>query len=172
MDAFAVAICKGVTLRGASVKQALIVGAWFGAFQAGMPLAGYLAGFRFTSYIEGYDHWIAFALLAVIGGRMIAESCRQEAELPDPNPLAVMKMLALAVATSIDALAVGVSFAFLRVPAFPAVGIIGITTLAFSYVGVRLGSLFGLRYKNAAELCGGLMLILIGGKILFDHLRG
>jgi len=171
MDTFAVAICKGLSLPQAGPRQAAVVGAWFGAFQGGMPLLGYLVGSQFASYIAAYDHWVAFVLLAVIGIRMVLES-RTPAEetVVEENPLAAGKMLPMAVATSIDALAVGVTMAFLGVNILMAGLLIGVTTCLFSMAGVHLGGIFGLRYKSRAELAGGVILILIGCRMLYENL--
>ena len=169
MDAFAVSICKGLSIQKLKLRHALIVGAWFGAFQALMPVIGYLLGSAFADMIEAVDHWIAFALLALIGGNMIREALSKEEEDCDPS-LAPVTMLLLAVATSIDALAVGVTFAFLRVDVVPAVTLIGMCTFAISAVGVKIGNVFGVRYKSKAELAGGVVLVVIGLKILLEHL--
>jgi putative Mn2+ efflux pump MntP len=173
MDAFAVAICAGLAMPKATIKNALIVGLYFGAFQAAMPLIGYFAATLFADKIIAYDHWAAFALLCFLGGRMIwggfkKEECPGEKQEASLNPA---KMLPLAVATSIDALAVGVSFAFLRVRIAPAVSLIGATTLAISMAGVKIGNVFGRRFKSMAEFAGGVILILIGTKILLEHLE-
>ena len=169
MDAFAVAVCKGLSMQKMSLKNAAIVGLYFGGFQGFMPFLGYLLGSRFQSAITAYDHWIAFVLLAVIGGSMIKEPMDPEAEACDA-PLAVKDMTILAIATSIDALAVGVTFAFLQVQILPAVSFIGVITFVLSMVGVKTGVVFGARYKSRAELTGGLILILMGLKILLEHL--
>lgn len=169
MDAFAVSICKGLSMQKMNPRNAVIVGLYFGGFQALMPLCGYLLGYHFQDAITAYDHWIAFILLAVIGGNMIKESLDQESECCDAS-VAFKEMLLLAIATSIDALAVGVAFAFLRVQIVPAVSFIGITTFVLSIVGVKVGTVFGCRYKSKAEFAGGLILILIGLKILVEHL--
>ena len=169
MDAFAVSICKGLSIQTLRLRHALTVGAWFGAFQALMPTVGYLLGSAFADRIEAVDHWIAFALLALIGGNMIREALGHEEEETDPS-LAPLAMLLLAVATSIDALAVGVTFAFLRVNILWAVSLIGVCTFAISAVGVKIGNVFGARYKSRAELAGGAVLVLIGLKILLEHL--
>ena len=173
MDAFAVAICAGLTMPKATLKKALIVGLYFGLFQAGMPLIGYFAGSLFADKITAYDHWIAFALLCFLGGKMIWESFKKEEASGEEQEasLGPKKMLPLAIATSIDALAVGVSFAFLRVSIIPAVSFIGVTTLSISMAGVKIGNVFGKRYKAKAELVGGIILVLIGVKILFEHLE-
>lgn len=170
MDAFAVSICKGLSLKKISFKHCLIVGLYFGLFQAGMPLAGYFLAAQFSGYINAYAHWIAFVLLSIIGGKMIFESRKKDDDaLPDAS-LGPRKMILLAVATSIDALATGVSFAFLQVNILLAILLIGLITLGMSMLGVKIGSMFGLRFKSKAELCGGLILILMGIKILIDHL--
>ena len=166
MDAFAVSICKGLTARQATLGRCLTAGAYFGGFQALMPLLGYLLGTRLEACIVNVDHWIAFVLLGVIGFNMVREAGKQEEVDPSFGPGA---MLPLAVATSIDALAVGVTFACLRVEILPAIAIIGTTTLLLSGAGVKLGSAFGARYKAGAELAGGVVLILMGTKILLEH---
>ena len=169
MDAFAVSVCKGLSIRQLKLRQSLVVGAWFGAFQALMPAVGWLLGSAFTDLIESVDHWIAFVLLSLIGGNMIREAFHSEEE--DANPsLAPVTMLLLAVATSIDALAVGITFAFLRVDILPAVTLIGVCTFLISAAGVKIGNVFGSRYKSKAELAGGAVLVLIGVKILLEHL--
>lgn len=174
MDAFAVSVCTGMPMKKATVRKAVIVGLYFGAFQAAMPLIGYLAGSRFAESISAYDHWIAFVLLAFIGGKMLLEGlkkpekCGEESAEPS---LGLRRMLPFAVATSIDALAVGVSFAFLNVEIVPAVVCIGAVTLILSAAGVKIGHVFGLRFKSKAELIGGAILILMGLKILIEHLR-
>ena len=168
MDAFAVSICKGLGAKRLSARQALLVGLYFGGFQALMPLIGWMLGCRFEVLIRSVDHWIAFLLLLVIGGNMIKESRGQAEQLSDDFGLKTM--LLLAVATSIDALAVGVSFAFLKVRILQAVLLIGITTFCFGAAGVKIGNLFGSRYQAKAELAGGIILILIGTKILLEHL--
>ena len=169
MDAFAVSICKGLSIRKLKLRQALVVGVWFGTFQALMPAVGWLLGSAFTDLIVSVDHWIAFVLLSLIGGNMIRESFSREEEETDPS-LAPMTMLLLAVATSIDALAVGITFAFLRVDVLPAVTLIGVCTFLISAAGVKIGNVFGSRYKSGAELAGGVVLVLIGVKILLEHL--
>ena len=170
MDAFAVSICKGLSIRGLMPRHALIVGLWFGAFQALMPTIGWLLGASFADMIAVVDHWIAFVLLAFIGGNMIREALGRDEEDCDPS-LAPLTMLVLAVATSIDALAVGVTFAFLRVDILPAVTLIGVCTFVISAAGVKVGNMFGTRYKSKAELFGGVVLVLIGLKILLEHLE-
>lgn len=169
MDAFAVAVCKGLALKRTRPRQMAAVGLWFGGFQALMPVLGYFVGIRFAEYIESIDHWVAFVLLGVIGGNMVRESFSKEEEETDAS-LSFRKMLPMAVATSIDALAVGVSFAFLNVNIWLAAAFIGVVTFLLSGAGVKVGSLFGARYKSRAELCGGVILILLGLKILLEHL--
>ena len=166
MDAFAVSICKGLTARQVTLGRCLTAGAYFGGFQALMPLLGSLLGTRLEAFIVNVDHWIAFVLLGVIGFNMVREAGKQEEVDPSFGPGA---MLPLALATSIDALAVGVTFACLRVEILPAIAIIGTTTLLLSGAGVKLGSVFGTRYKAGAELAGGVVLILMGTKILLEH---
>ncbi|MCM1119677.1 MAG: manganese efflux pump MntP family protein [bacterium] len=169
MDAFAVSVCKGLAMEKAPLKKAALAGVWFGSFQALMPLAGYLLGSRFEQYITDVDHWIAFILLALIGGNMIREAFSANEE-ETSGTMYFKEMLLLAVATSIDALAVGITFAFLQVNLLSAVGLIGITTFVLSTVGVKVGNLFGSRYKSKAELVGGVLLILMGFNILLEHL--
>ena len=169
MDAFAVAVCKGLALRKVNWRQMALVGLWFGGFQALMPLLGYFVGVQFKDQITFIDHWIAFALLAVIGGNMVRESFSKEEECPGAS-LSVKAMLPMAIATSINALAVGVGFAFLDVNIGAAVSFIGVITFLLSMVGVKVGSLFGAKYKSKAELAGGVILILLGLKILLEHL--
>ena len=167
MDAFAVSICKGLSLQNLKKRHAALVGLYFGGFQFLMPVLGWALGYRFEHVIESVDHWIAFGLLAVIGGSMIRES-RHADELD--SDLGFKTMLLLAIATSIDALAVGVTFAFLQVRILPAASLIGVTTFLLSALGVYIGHLFGLRYKAKAEIAGGVILIFIGVKILLEHL--
>lgn len=166
MDAFAVSVCKGLSLGKIKPKHMRIAGAWFGGFQALMPLIGYFLGSFFAEMIEKYDHWVAFVLLAIIGGNMIKESFGKDEKVD--SSMNVKSMLLLAIATSIDALAVGVTFAFLQVQIVPAVSFIGVITFIFSAVGVKIGSLFGTKYKSKAELFGGIVLVLIGIKILLE----
>lgn len=166
MDAFAVSICKGLSLGKIKAKHMCIAGAWFGGFQALMPLIGYFLGSFFAEAITKYDHWIAFVLLVLIGGNMIKEAFGKEEELN--NAMDVKTMFLLAVATSIDALAVGVTFAFLQVQIVPAIIFIGVVTFVFSAVGIKIGSIFGTKYKSKAEFIGGVILILIGLKILLE----
>ena len=169
MDAFAVSICKGLAMREKVLKKGIIVGLWFGGFQALMPAIGYLLGSQFESMITQIDHWIAFVLLGIIGSSMIKES-REDEEEEVSASFDVKTMLALAVATSIDALAVGVTFAFLHVNIVWAVTFIGCTTFVLSAIGVKVGNVFGMKYKSRAELAGGVILILMGIKILLEHL--
>ena len=169
MDAFAVSICKGLALKKINLRKACLVGLWFGGFQALMPLLGYLLGSQFKQSVEAIDHWIAFALLFLIGINMIKEALSKEEEKADDS-LSVRTMFLLAVATSIDALAVGVTYAFLQVNIVPAVSFIGIITFALSAIGVKVGNVFGVKYKSKAELTGGVILILIGIRILTEHL--
>ncbi len=168
MDAFAVAICKGLALKKVDSGQMALVGLWFGGFQALMPVLGYFVGVLFRNVITAIDHWIAFGLLVLIGGGMIREALSKDEETADAS-LGFKKMLLLAIATSIDALAVGVSFAFLNVHIFTAAGLIGVITFGLSAVGVKVGSVFGAKYQSRAELAGGVILILIGVKILLEH---
>ena len=168
MDAFAVSICKGLSLGKIKVKHMCIAGIWFGGFQALMPLIGYFLGSLFADMITKYDHWIAFILLIFIGGNMIKEALGDE-ENVDAS-MDVKSMFLLAVATSIDALAVGVTFAFLKVAIVPAVSFIGIITFICSAAGVKIGSIFGTKYSKKAEFFGGVVLILIGIKILVEGL--
>ena len=170
MDAFAVAVCKGLAMPKARLSQAAVVGLWFGGFQALMPLVGYLLGVGFQQAIQSVDHWVAFVLLGLIGVSMIREA-RSGANEPANASLAPRVMAVLAVATSIDALAVGVTFAFLHVPVLGAVCLIGAVTFALSMQGVWIGHRFGVRYKAWAELAGGIILILLGCKILLEHLE-
>ena len=169
MDAFAVSICKGLSVETLKPKHALICGLYFGGFQALMPFLGWLLGIQFQGVITSVDHWIAFILLGIIGLNMIKESRSQEEESPGAS-FGPKAMLPLAVATSIDALAVGVTFAFLDVRIAPAVSFIGVTTFLLSALGVKIGNVFGLKYKSKAELFGGIVLVALGLKILIEHL--
>ena len=169
MDAFAVAVCRGLEMRRIDYRQALLIAVFFGGFQALMPVAGYLLGAGFEHYISSFDHWIAFLLLAFIGGKMIWEAVRGGEE-EHAEALSLKLLVMMAVATSIDALAVGVTFAFLRVQIVPAVASIGAITFALSFAGVKVGNVFGDRFEKKAEICGGVILILIGAKILLEHL--
>ena len=169
MDAFAVSICKGLSVCKVRPRHASLAAVWFGGFQALMPLIGYFAGVAFADIVSSVDHWIAFVLLGIIGGKMVKESFeKDECCCTDPD-FSFRTMLAMAVATSIDALAVGVSLAFLKANIWSAVLIIGLTTGAFSAAGIYIGNIFGNRYKSKAEFAGGLILILIGAKILCEH---
>ncbi len=169
MDAFSVSICKGLTTKKFSWPMALICGLWFGGFQVLMPIIGYYLGAQFQEMIEAYDHWIAFGLLFLIGANMIREAVWGKEESQDGS-LGFKTMLLLAIATSIDALAVGVSFACIRVKLWSSVIVIGLTTFAFSVLGVKIGNVFGSKYEKSAEIIGGIILIIIGLKILLEHL--
>ena len=169
MDAFAVAVCKGLAIGKIQWKHVVIVGLWFGGFQALMPLIGWLLGSSFAEYIAAVDHWIAMILLVLIGANMVRESLDKDPEHVNPS-LGVKTMFVMAVATSIDALAVGVTFAFLEVRILQAVTFIGVVTFLLSALGVKIGSIFGTKYKSKAELTGGVILILLGIKILLEHL--
>lgn len=170
MDAFAVSICKGLAMKKISFKQAAIVGLWFGGFQALMPALGFLLGTTFASFVNVVADWIAFILLALIGGNMIKEALSDEEEEANAS-LDFKTMLLLAIATSIDAFAVGVSFAFMEIGSLiiPAVLFIGVITFVLSMVGVKVGNVFGTKYKSKAELAGGIILILLGVKIILEH---
>ena len=170
MDAFSVSICKGLTTKRFSLKMALTCGLWFGAFQALMPVVGFFLGAQFARFIESVDHWIAFGLLFLIGANMIREAIVSKEDSKQTNALDFRTMLLLAVATSIDALAVGVSFACIQVELWSSVALIGLTTFVFSVVGVKIGNVFGTKFKKNAEVFGGIILILIGLKILLEHL--
>ena len=170
MDAFAVSVCKGLSVQKVKLRHAAVAGLYFGGFQALMPLVGYLLGCQFQTVIERFDHWIAFVLLGIIGANMIREAKSGDAEELNGS-FSVGSMLPLAVATSIDALAVGVTFAFLKVSIVPAVLFIGVTTFILSAVGVKIGNVFGTKYKSRAELAGGVVLVLMGTKILLEHLE-
>lgn len=174
MDAFAVAICRGLSMKKLNWRHALVIAAYFGGFQALMPLVGWALGSTFAGYIQNIDHWIAFLLLALIGGNMIREAVSGQEELQEcgEERLNHRQLLVMAVATSIDALAVGVTFAFLEVAIVPAISIIGTTTFCLSLAGVAVGNFFGSRYKKRAEFTGGVILILLGAKILIQHLIG
>lgn len=174
MDAFAVSICKGLGMRKVNKKQAAVIGLFFGGFQAIMPFVGWVLGIQFESYITSVDHWIAFALLGFIGGKMIVEAVKPEDENVEVQeldaPLDIKELLILAIATSIDALAVGITFAFLDYPIVEAISIIGVVTFFISIGGVYVGNFFGNKYKNKAEFAGGLILVLLGARILLSHL--
>ena len=170
MDAFAVSVCKGLSERSLKAKHYFIIGAWFGGFQALMPLIGYLLGSAFEQYITSFDHWVAFVLLGLIGGNMIREAFSKDEEDQDAS-FGFKTMLLLAIATSIDALAVGITFALLPdVNIFAAISLIGVTTFVLSAIGLKVGNVFGAKYKAKAEFVGGVILILIGTKILLEHL--
>ena len=174
MDAFAVSVCKGLSVRRGSMKQALTVGIWFGSFQALMPFIGWMLGSQFAGRIQQYDHWIAFILLVLIGGNMIREALSGDeedaAQAETDLRLDHKKLFLMAIATSIDALAIGVTFAFLETAILPAIGIIGCTTFCISVAGVVVGCWFGARYKKRAEITGGAILVLLGVRILLEHL--
>lgn len=171
MDAFAVSVCKGLAMKKLEFKNMAIVGLWFGGFQALMPTIGYFLGVQFKNQITAIDHWIAFILLGIIGANMIKEACSKDDEEEEFKAnLDVKTMFMLAIATSIDALAVGITFAFLSVNLVHAVTFIGITTFILSAVGVGIGNIFGTKYKAKAEIAGGIILILLGIKILLEHL--
>ena len=174
MDAFAVAVCKGLNMRKLDYKQTALIALFFGGFQAGMPLIGWFIGSRFAHYIESIDHWVTFILLAIIGGKMISEAIKVDDECDEcaDNKLDIKELTALAIATSIDALAVGVAFAleYERNTVFLAVTLIGVITAGLSAVGVFIGHKFGAKYKNKAELAGGLVLLLMGVKFLLEGL--
>ncbi len=170
MDAFAVSICKGLGMKKINLKVAVVLGLFFGGFQAGMPVIGWALGSQFLGIIGPIDHWIAFALLAIIGINMLREALNGEEETTDAD-LSVKTMFLMAVATSVDALAVGISLAMAGVSnIFLAVLLIGVTTFALSAIGVRVANVFGSRYEKKAELMGGVILILLGVKILLEHL--
>lgn len=170
MDAFAVSVCKGLAMKEATLKAELTCGVWFGGFQALMPLIGFYLGTLFAEAIQAFDHWVAFGLLALIGGNMLKEAFGAEEECPCAD-LSVRTMFLMAVATSIDALAVGISLAMVGdVNIWAAVSLIGVTTFALSAVGVAVGNVFGSRYEKKAEMAGGIILILLGVKILLEHL--
>ncbi len=173
MDAFAVSICKGLNMRTLDLKQTGLISLFFGGFQAGMPLIGWLIGSRFAGYITSIDHWVTFVLLAIIGGKMIYESFeKDDCEECETAKLSLKELTALAVATSIDALAVGVAFAltYERNEVLVAIVLIGLITAALSAIGVFIGHKFGAKYKNKAELTGGLVLVLMGVKFLLEGL--
>ena len=175
MDAFAVAICKGLSVQKAKINHMTITGLYFGIFQAAMPLIGYFVGKQFKQYVEAFDHWIAFVLLGLIGANMIREALSKDDDENccenNNSSFSFKAMLPMAIATSIDALAVGVTYAFLPdVQIVPAVAFIGIITFALSFIGVKIGNIFGTKFKSKAELAGGIILILIGIKILLEHL--
>ena len=171
MDAFAVSVCKGISMKKMDWKKACIVGLYFGGFQALMPVIGYFLGSSFQSIITNIDHWVAFVLLGIIGGKMIQEAFQKDNDEEEySSDVSVKTMLILSVATSIDALAVGITFAFLNVNLLLAITFIGLITFVLSVVGTKIGNRFGDKYKGKAEFIGGIILILIGFKILFEHL--
>lgn len=170
MDAFAVAICKGLSLKEINLKKATLVGGYFGIFQGLMPVIGYFIGISFQDKIISYDHWIAFFLLSIIGLNMIKESLSKKKEEVNDN-LSFKEMLILSIATSIDALAVGVTFAFLKVNILLSAIMIGIITFSISTLGVKIGNLFGKKYEKKAEFIGGTILIILGIKIVLEHLN-
>lgn len=169
MDAFAVSVANGATFKGPKVRKALVVALFFGTFQAGMPVCGWMAGISVRDFISGVDHWIAFGLLTVIGGKMIYESVRMNTGESEPNNLGLASLLALSVATSIDALAVGMTFALLKISIIGPVLLIGVVTFFMSLFGFLLGKRFGHLFENWIEIAGGLILIGIGIKILVEH---
>ena len=171
MDAFAVSLCKGLSVKKAGLRESAICGAWFGGFQALMPLIGFFLGTLFAKAIEAFDHWVAFGLLAIIGLNMLKEAFSKDCDCNENNAdLAFKTMFVMAIATSIDALAAGISFAFLKVNILAAVAFIGVITFTLSVLGVKIGNVFGARYKSKAEFAGGAILILMGLKILLEHL--
>lgn len=171
MDAFAVALCRGVKMQRPNISHALIIAIFFSVFQAGMPLIGWLLGKQFANLITAFDHWLAFGLLLLIGGKMIHESFKKDDRSKTTgNALNIRELFVLAIATSIDALAVGITFAFIQTDILTPITLIGIVTFCLSLLGVAIGYRFGTRYKSKAELAGGVVLILIGTKILLEHL--
>ncbi len=170
MDAFAVSICKGLAMRRMNYKKAIIIAAFFGVFQALMPALGYVLGTTFANKIADIDHWIAFILLALIGANMIKEALSSDDDECQDDSLRLGDLIMLSIATSIDALAVGITFAFFNVSLLLSVSMIGIITFIICVIGVKVGNVFGEKYKSKAELAGGLILIVMGAKILIDHL--
>lgn len=172
MDAFAVAICKGLAMKKVNMRQCLVIALFFGGFQALMPFAGWLLGRQFQSYITKIDHWIAFGLLVFLGIKMLLDALKNEEDTvcPGEETLDLKELLLMAVATSIDALAVGITFAFLQVKIIPSITIIGCITFLFSIGGVFIGNIFGNKFKSRATILGGVILIFIGVKILVEHL--
>lgn len=171
MDAFAVSVCKGLAVKEVKFKHSAICGAWFGGFQALMPLIGFFLGSAFEKYVTAVDHWIAFVLLGAIGLNMIKEALSGDADSADDD-FSFKTMLLMAIATSIDALAIGITFALLpNVNIFAAVSFIGVVTFIFSSGGVKIGNIFGMKYKSKAEFLGGSILVLLGAKILLEHLH-
>ena len=173
MDAFAVAVCKGLSMKKINYNHMLLIALFFGGFQAIMPLIGWSVGKNFSGYIQKFDHWIAFVLLVLIGGKMIIDTIREKDQevVEMEDKLDLKELTLLAIATSIDALAIGVTFAFLEVSIVPAVTMIGITTFVISVAGVFIGNVFGSQYKSKAQIVGGIILVLIGLKILVEHLN-
>ena len=169
MDAFAVSICKGISMKRMNWRKALIIGMYFGGFQALMPVIGYFLGTAFESIITNIDHWVAFILLGIIGGNMIKEAFEDESENCNDD-VGFKTMIMLAIATSIDALAVGITFAFLKVNLIVAISMIGVITFVLSVIGTKIGNRFGDKYESKAELVGGVILVLLGIKILLEHL--
>ncbi len=169
MDAFAVSVCKGLSVQHIKAKHVLICGLWFGGFQVLMPLIGYLVGYQFRDLIQAYDHWIAFILLSIIGINMIREALKKDEEEQNSD-FGFKSMILLAIATSIDALVIGVTFAFINVNIVLALCLIGVITFVISAAGVKIGNVFGSRYRSKAELAGGIVLILLGIKIILEHL--
>jgi len=170
MDAFAVSITLGLSVKKPKIKEILIPGIYFGFFQMLMPLIGYLAGINFAGKIQNSDHWVAFVLLGIIGGKMIKESFCDDDDKVNENSFLFLKMLLLAIATSIDALAVGITFAFFEINILKTIIIIGLTTFVISICGVKIGNIFGTKFKSKAEFIGGAVLIILGFKILIEHL--
>jgi len=172
MDAFAVSVCKGLKMPKLNLGQGLVIALFFGGFQAAMPLIGWMLGKQFEAYIASLDHWIAFVLLSAIGIKMIVETSHDDDGVTENNKNAfdLKELLILSIATSIDALAVGITFAFLQVSIVPAVSFIGITTFILAFIGVLIGKAFGAKFRNKAEIAGGIILIFIGLKILLEHL--
>ena len=170
MDAFAVSICKGLSMKKMNWKKALIIGLYFGGFQAIMPVLGYSLSKGFENFVTSIDHWIAFILLSIIGGKMVKDAFSPENSENCNEDVGFKTMIVLAIATSIDALAVGITFAFLNVNLILAIALIGSITFFLSVIGTKVGNVFGARYENKAELLGGVILIFLGIKILLEHL--
>ena len=171
MDAFAVSVCKGLSMRKVDKKYMFVLAVFFGGFQALMPFTGWFLGRGFESYITSIDHWIAFILLGIIGGKMLIDGIKAEDDEEEGEfKLDLKELFLLAIATSIDALAVGITFAFLNYPIVECMSIIGCTTFVISFIGVYIGKIFGSKYEHKAEIAGGIILIVIGLKILLEHL--
>ena len=170
MDAFAVSITLGLSVEKLKIKEVLIPGIYFGFFQALMPFIGYFSGIHFANKIQEFDHWVAFVLLGFIGGKMLKDSFSKDEAKVNKNPFLFKTMLLLAIATSIDALAVGITFAFFEINIFRAIIIIGLSTFCISVIGVRIGNAFGAKFKSKAEFFGGIILVVLGLKILIEHL--